>query len=102
MIRRRLPLAPLSLVLFSLSMPAAAADFAADFTGRTLRFDYYHSGTAAEEHVSADAVRLEGEWPGSRTRLLDDTNLGKYLFEVRDLATNLPVYTHSFASIYGE
>ena len=97
MIRRLLPL-----VLLTLALPAAATDFGAAFTGRTLRFDYYHSGTTAEEHVSTDGVRLEGEWPGSRTRLLDDTNLGKYLFEVRDLATNLPLYTRGFASIYGE
>ena len=97
MIRRAL-LSALLLV----AVPAAAADFAAAFTGRTLRLDYYHSGTAGEEHISADEVRLEGEWPGSRTRLLDDTNLGRYLFEVRDAATNLPVYSRGFASIYGE
>ena len=36
------------------------------FTGQTLRFDYYHSGVAAEEHISLDQLRLEGVWPGSR------------------------------------
>src|SRR3954464_8923216 len=31
---------------------ASAADaFDTAFTGRTLRFDYYHSGNAAEEHI---------------------------------------------------
>ncbi len=34
------------------------------FTGKSLRFDYYHSGTAEEEHISLDRFRLEGEWPG--------------------------------------
>lgn len=102
MTRRLLPFVVLLATAAALPPPAAAADFAAAFTGRTLRFDYYHGGTAGEEHVSLDAVRLEREWPGSRTRLLDDTNLGKYLFEVRDAATNLPLYSRGFASIYGE
>jgi len=79
-----------------------AAPFDTHFTGRTLRFDFYHSGTASEERVSPDVVRLEGDWPGSRTHLLDDTNLGKYLFEIVDRATNLPLYSRGFASIYGE
>lgn len=86
-----------------LAAPAVlAADFDTRFTGRTLRLDYYHSGTAGEEHVSLDALRLEGEWPGSRTRLIDDTNLGKYLFAVVDPTTHTPLYTRGFASIYGE
>lgn len=80
----------------------APAPFDQHFTGKTLRFDYYHSGTATEEHVSLDQVRLEGEWPGNRVQLLDDTNLGKYLFVVSDPRTNLPIYSRGFASIYGE
>jgi hypothetical protein len=82
---------------------ALAADgFDAHFTGRTLRYDYHHAGTAGEEHVAPDGVRLEGAWPGSRTRLVDDTNLGKYLFEVVDRGTNRVLYSRGFASIYGE
>lgn len=72
------------------------------FTGRTMRFDYYHSGVAGSEEISLDKFRLEGPWPGSRTRLLDDTNMGKYLFEVVDSATNRTIYSRGFASIYGE
>ena len=90
--------ATLVLVL-ACSLPAGFDDL---FTGKTLRFDYYHSGSATEEHISLDELRLEGDWPGSRARLLDDTNLGKYLFVVTDAATNLPIYTRGFASIYGE
>lgn len=85
-----------------LAIPATAADFDARFTGRTMRFDYFHSGTAKEEHISFDGLRLEGDWPGSRVRLIDDTNLGKYLFEVIDPATNQVVYSRGFSSIYGE
>lgn len=82
--------------------PAPQAAFDELFTGATLRFDYVHAGTATEEHVAPEDVRLEGPWPGSRTRLVDDTNLGKYLFAVVDRATNRVIYSRGFSSIYGE
>ncbi|UCF68987.1 MAG: peptidase M64 [Acidobacteriota bacterium] len=89
----------LTLVLIA---PAGLAGFEQDFTGATLRVDYYHSGTASEEHFSLDRARVEGPWPGSRTQLIDTTNLGKYLVEIVDLDTNRTLYTRGFASIYGE
>ncbi|MCI0585500.1 MAG: IgA Peptidase M64 [Planctomycetes bacterium] len=81
---------------------AGATGFDALFTGRTLRLDYHHVGTAGEEHVGVDRFRIEGEWPGSRVRLLDETNYGKYLFCVLDAATNRTIWSRGFASIYGE
>ena len=70
---------------------------------RTMRVDYYHSGDASQERFSLDKVVLEpGAWPGNPARPVDDTNLGKYLFEVLDRATNRVVYSRGFASIYGE
>ena len=66
-----------------------------------MRLDYYHTGTAAEERFSLDRVVVEPlPWPGGRP--FDDTNLGKYFFEVVDRKTNLPIYSRGFASIYGE
>jgi hypothetical protein len=79
-----------------------ADEFDEVFTGNTFRFDYYHSGIATEEHISLDEIRLEGLWPGSRTQLIDKTNLGKYLFEVVDLHSNQVIYSRGFCSIYGE
>ena len=78
------------------------AGFDEDFTGRTLRVDYFHVGIAEEEHIALDRVRVEGPWPGSRSRLLDTTNLGKYMVEVADLATHRLLYSRGFASIFGE
>jgi len=92
----------LSILCAWLALGAAIAGFDDDFTGATLRVDYDHVGTAAEEHVALDRVRVEGPWPGSRTRLIDETNLGKYLVEVVDLATNRLLYTRGFASVFGE
>jgi len=82
--------------------PAKAVDFEACFTGRTLRFDYYHSGTATEEHISPDRCRLEGPWAGIRVRLVDGSNLGKYRFRVVDPADGKTVWSRGFASIFGE
>ncbi|RMG46689.1 MAG: peptidase M64 [Acidobacteria bacterium] len=82
--------------------PGGGAPFAADFTGATLRVDLYHSGTSSEEHFAIRRLRVEGPWPGSRTRLIDTSNLGKYMVEVADLATNRVLYSRGFASIYGE
>jgi hypothetical protein len=72
------------------------------FTGRTMRLDYFHTGKADARIVSLDRVVEDGPWPGSRTRLVDDTNLGKYLFEVLDRSTNAVIFSRGFASLYGE
>ncbi len=69
---------------------------------RTLRLDYVHSGNAREERFAVDGLALEGPWPGRLDRAIDETNFGKYLFEVVDRATNRVVYSRGFASIYGE
>lgn len=81
---------------------AAGAGFDDDFTGATLRVDYHHVGTATEEHLALDRVRVEGPWPGSRTRLLDTTDLGEYLVEVADRATHTVIYTRGFGAIFDE
>jgi hypothetical protein len=70
---------------------------------RTMRLDYYHSGNATQELFSFDRVVVEPlAWPGNLRKAVDETNLGKYLFEVRDRNTNRIVYSRGFASIYGE
>ncbi|HKI06634.1 MAG TPA: M64 family metallopeptidase [Thermoanaerobaculia bacterium] len=92
----------LGLFLATAAVAQQPPGFDARFTGKTLRFDYFHGGTAKEEHVSLDGIRLEGDWPGSRVHLLDGTNLGKYLFEVIDPATNQAIWSRGFSSIYGE
>ncbi len=68
----------------------------------TMRLDYYHTGNAQEERFSLDAVVMEGQWPGPLNRTIDDTNLGKYFFEIIDRQTNRTLYSRGFASIYGE
>jgi len=70
---------------------------------RTLRVDYYHNGNAHEEWFSLDRVVLEPlEWPGNPHHVLDETNLGNYMFEVRDRTSGRLLYSRGFNSVFGE
>ena len=70
---------------------------------RTMRVDYFHTGgPRTGETFALDRVVNDGRWPGSRTQLIDATNLGPYRVEVRDLASSRVIYSRGFASIYGE
>ena len=69
----------------------------------TMRLDYYHTGDATSEVFSVDRVVIEPlPWPGHPSQAIDSSNLGKYLFEVRDAKTKQLLYSRGFASIYGE
>ena len=69
---------------------------------QTMRIDCFHGGSSTEEQMSLDGVVLEGPWPGRLDRAIDDTNLGKYYFEVLDRKTNRVLYSRGFASVFGE
>jgi hypothetical protein len=69
---------------------------------RTMRVEYFHGGNAREERFSLGRVSLDGPWAGRPDRPIDDTNLGPYLFEVLDRATNRLLYSRGFASVFGE
>ena len=70
---------------------------------QTMRLDYYHTGDASAEVFSVDRVVIEPlPWPGDPAQAIDSSNLGKYLFEVRDSTSKQLLYSRGFASIYGE
>ena len=69
----------------------------------TMRLDYYHTGNATQEMFSFDRVVYEPLlWPGDMSKTIDDTNLGNYFFEVRDLASGKLLYSRGFGSIFSE
>jgi hypothetical protein len=90
------------LATFLLASSAHAARFDDAFIDKAMRVDYFHTGNKGEEIVALDRVVSDGRWPGTRTNLIDSTNLGKYYFEVVDRATNQVIYSHGFASVFGE
>ncbi len=70
---------------------------------KTFRVDYFHTGNATEERFGVDRLVVEPlPWPANPRQPVDDTNLGKYFFEVRDRASNRVLYSRGFSSIYGE
>ena len=88
---------------FLLTLAAAAALAVAQPSApRTMRLDYVHSGSASGETLALESISLEGAWPGPLDRWIDETNLGKYYFQVIDRATNRLIYSRGFASVYGE
>ncbi len=85
------------------AVPASAASYGELFLDKTMRVDYFHTSTPkGDEIIALDRIVSDGPWSGSRTRLVDTSNLGKYLFEVIDRETNQVIYSRGFASIYGE
>jgi hypothetical protein len=72
------------------------------FQDKTMRVDYFHSGTSGEEHFSRDKIVSDGPWPGSKNVLIDPLKLGLYYFEVIDKESSQLLYSRGFASIFGE
>jgi hypothetical protein len=77
-------------------------NFKTFFLDKTMRLDYYHSGTSKEEHFAIDQIVSDGRWPGSKTILMDPLELGLYFFEVKDNSSDRVLYSRGFASIFGE
>jgi hypothetical protein len=77
-------------------------DFGNYFIDKTMRLDYFHSGTAAEEHFATDRVVSDGIWSGSKRSLIDELELGPYYYEVIDKESRVLLYSRGFGSIFGE
>lgn len=77
-------------------------NFGSYFTDKTMRLDYFHAGTATEEHFSTDRIVSDGIWSGSKTVLIDRLKLGLYYFEVIDRDSKTLLYSRGFSSIFGE
>jgi len=99
--KRTLGLAVVSLLVFFFSLDASFAGSPA--TPHTLRIDYYHTGNSDEEWFSLDRVVLEPlAWPGNLNKSIDESQLGNYLFEVRERASGKLLYSRGFNSVFGE
>jgi hypothetical protein len=97
----------LAMIVIPVAGPAApvqtTSGYDARFTADTMRIDFFHSGgPGIDETLALDRVVNDGPWPGSRTQLVDTTNLGHYLLEAYDSASGTLLYSRGFSSIYGE
>jgi hypothetical protein len=87
---------------FLFATSAFAARYDELFLDKTMRVNYFHTGNRGDEVIAVSEIVSDGPWPGSRTNLIDTTNLGPYLFEVIDRQTNAAIYSRGFASVFGE
>ena len=84
------------------AVAGAVADFDARFHDETLRVDYLHGGDAMAETVTLDRVYRQGIWAGSRTRLIDDLDLGSYYHHLYDAASGELLYSRGLDTYFGE
>ena len=79
-----------------------ARGFDGFFADKTMRVDYFHSGGVGQEIVALERIVSDGPWPGSRTKLVDDTQPWQVSVRGDRPRTNTVIYSRGFASIYGE
>lgn len=89
-------------VMLAIPLRAGAQTFDKFFLDRTLRVDYYHTGTKGSETLSLDKLYEEGPWPGSAVNLLDTLNLGEYLLRVYDRGSSALIYSRGFSTLFAE
>jgi hypothetical protein len=87
---------------FCFSSVALGQTYETNFTGMTMRVDYYHIGTKGQEQITLDKVYEEGTWPGSKVNLLDTLDLGDSFVKVNDLQTNALLYSRGYSTLFGE
>lgn len=95
----------LALVPIALAATVQAADLAhfdRYFLDETLRIDYTHTGDATEEIVALDRMYRQGIYAGSRTRLIDGLELGRYYAKLYDAASGELLWSRGFDSYFGE
>ena len=92
-----------AIAFLAASSALARPEFDEHFTGRTLRFDYHHAGTAGEEHVGsrrlAPGGRVAREPHAARSTSRTSASTCSWSIDPR---TNRALYSRGFASIYGE
>lgn len=67
-----------------------------------MRIDYVHSGTSTEQRCALAGVTVEGAWPGPIEAPVASTDLGPYVFEVRDTRSGGLRFARGYASVFGE
>ena len=110
MAKKRSVLVLFLIVTIQITFCFASHKFDRYFYDKTMRVDFYHTGTKGFQKISLDQVYEEPEvltlkrklWAGNTVNLIDTLNLGKYLVKIFDVATNQLIFSRGFCSLYGE
>jgi hypothetical protein len=93
---------PYLVLMMSAFSHAQSVSYEKFFTEKTMRVDYFHTGTKGVETISLDKIYEEGSWPGSNVNLIDVLNLGEYLVRVYDVATTALIFSRGYSTIFNE
>ncbi|MGH7494477.1 MAG: M64 family metallopeptidase [bacterium] len=89
-------------VLVLWSAAPQAQSFDQFFLNKTLRVDYYHTGTKGEEKFALDQCYEEVEWAGSQKNLVDHLNRGEYQARVYDVETATLIFSRGYSAMFNE
>jgi len=91
-----------ALILLITNLTFSQINFNQYFEDKSLRLDYYHTGNSSEDSYSIDELIEEPYWGGSKTNLLDIFDYGKYKIIVKDFASGIELYSHTYATLFSE
>lgn len=77
-------------------------DFDQYFLDKTMRIDFYFTGTHNSCTIMLDQIIEEPIWAGSITNLVDTLNLGSHLVKILDAQTKTLLYSRGFCSLFQE
>jgi hypothetical protein len=92
----------LFIILILLISISGYSQFRKHFKKKTCRIDYFHSGSAQEEHYEVDRIVIEPFYSGTRDKLIDPFDYGNYKFHVVDSATGELLYSRGYSSLFLE
>lgn len=87
--------------LFPIVLDAQENAFNSNFSDNTLNILCYHSGRKAMEYYSIEETYITKGYSGTKTKLLDNTNLGAHRIEVYSLSNSL-IYSRNYCSLFEE
>ena len=89
-------------LFLSFGLNAQTSSFDTYFEDNTLNILCYHSGRKALEYYSIDQTYVTKKWAGSKTNLLDNSNLGAHRIEVYAHNSNRLIYSRNYCSLFEE
>lgn len=89
-------------VLFPVFVSAQYGDFNTYFYNNTLNILCYHSGRYAMEYYTIEETYGTKGWAGTKSKLLDTTNLGAHRVEIYVTNTKELIYSRNYCSLFEE
>lgn len=90
------------LLMSMLATEAQAQDFDQYFSDSTLRLDYVFAGDARQQQIYLDELCKSARWYGRKHRLNELPLEGNGQITVKDKATDIVIYRHSFSTLFQE